>query len=58
MNEEITAPLESWETVQKWWRNSEIKFDEYGSRGGIDSRSLSRPPGRLNGDVQLPKMFP
>ncbi len=23
--------------------------------GGNDSRSLSRPPGRLDGDVQLPK---
>src|SRR5258706_5511596 len=26
--------------------------------GGIDSRSLSRPPGRLDGDVQLPKTLP
>jgi hypothetical protein len=58
LNEGIAAPLESWETVQKWWRNSEIKFDKYGARGGIDSRSLSRPPGRLEGDVRLPKMLP
>ena len=26
--------------------------------GGIDSRSLSRPPGHLDGDLQLPKMLP
>ena len=26
--------------------------------GGIDSRSLSRTPGCLDGDVQLPKMLP
>src|SRR5258705_10677384 len=27
-------------------------------RGGIDSRSLSRPLGGLNCDVRLPEMFP
>ncbi len=27
-------------------------------KGGIDSRSLSRPPSSLNGDVQLPEMLP
>ena len=27
-------------------------------KGGIDSRSLSRPSGCLDGDVQLPKMLP
>ena len=27
-------------------------------RGGIDSRCLSRPPGSLNCNIQLPKMLP
>ena len=26
--------------------------------GGIDSRSLSRTPGHMDGDIQLPKMLP
>ncbi len=35
IHEEIAAPLEPWETVQYWWRNSENKFDEYDLGGEV-----------------------
>ena len=58
IHEDIAAPLELQETVQQWWRNSRNKFGKCGSQGGIDSRSLSRPPGGLNCDVRLPETLP
>ena len=45
------TPLESGGEIP---RSSMMNMD----LGGIDSRSLSRPPGCLDGDVQLPKMLP
>ena len=47
LDEGIAAPLELWETVQKWWRNPANKFSGYGPRGEFDSRRLSKPLGGL-----------
>ncbi len=50
---ENTTPLESWETVQNWRRNSGNQFYEYRPWEEMKSGTLTKPPGSLCDDEQL-----
>ena len=50
---ENKTPLESWETVQNWRRNSGNQFYEYRPWEEMKSGTLTKPPGSLCDDEQL-----